>query len=162
MRVSSTHRPGAELKSDVAWQLWHSCVGQPANTAVKSQRSTNTGWGRESNWILYSQSSLRHLSLMCYKGAFFKRSQPFYLWDICLLSPFCPPAISFFHCALVCSTGHLFLCLYHQACGSAAHSLTAGFLELMIAVPPPSSSVSSAQASASRVLFVSSAHLTTR
>lgn len=51
-------------------------------------------------------------------------------------SPLCSPAIPRVHPALIYSTGHLFLCLCHQACGSAAHSLTAGFFELMIAVPP--------------------------
>lgn len=32
--VISTPGPGAELKSDVVWQLWHSSVGRRANGAV--------------------------------------------------------------------------------------------------------------------------------
>lgn len=134
-------------------------------TVREGQRSTERVGERDSfNLQLSVQSSLRHLSLISYKGAFSRESEPFYLLDISpsSLSSSCERSLS--------SRPHLLrgsplsLCLCHQACGSTAHSLTAGFFELMIAIPPillplP---ISSVNASVSRMLFVSSGDLPTQ
>lgn len=135
MWVSSALRTGAELKSDRIWQPWHSSVGRADNRAVKS---TDIDWGREIHLIFNSQFSLHCvIEVWCPTREHFSRENVscFYKTYFSPL-PFCPPAIFLFHPALICSTGPLFLSVCIIRLVVLLHTLTAGFFELMIAVPP--------------------------